>query len=850
MTETTTQTLSDHTPVMQQYLGFKVQHPDKLLFFRMGDFYELFYEDARKAARLLDIALTRRGQSAGAPIPMAGVPYHAAESYLARLIKLGESVVICEQIGEPVPGKGPVERRITRIITPGTVIDDGMLDERADNLLVALHQQENLHGLAILDLSCGRLILMELPDDEALLGELERLRPAEIIISENITFTHLLDKKFTLTRRPPWHFSVDAALPLLKDQFGSNHLEGLGCADRMTAVAATGALLQYTRATQDSTLPHIRSLCVERREDIIILDANSRRNLEIDITLSGKKDHTLLRVMDTTATAMGGRLLRRWLHAPLRDHTTLRLRHASVNALIHNRQYTALQDLLRTICDLERGLARIALKSARPRDLTQLRDTLQVLPQIKQHLAGFDTPFLQQLAAQIQDFSKTQTLLERALVESPPQTVRDGGVIASGYDQELDELRHLSSAADTFLLELEARERERTGLSSLKVGYNRVHGFYIEISRAQHHQPLPADYTRRQTLKSTERYITPELKSFEDRVLGAQERALAREKYLYEALLEQLHPELEQMLSAARAVAETDVLVCFAERAIMLDLTQPEFTDLPEILIEGGRHPVIEQVQSGPFIANDLVLNRERSLLIITGPNMGGKSTYMRQTALIVILAHIGAFVPADRACLGPVDRIFTRIGASDDLAAGQSTFMVEMTETANILNNATPRSLVLMDEIGRGTGTRDGLALAWATAEYLARVSGALCLFATHFFELTALEEQLDNVANVHLQAVEHGEEIIFLHAVKPGPASQSYGLQVAHLAGVPKQVIERARKHLETGSAPQPEITPYTDLFAASHPVLDRLATIKPDELTPRQALELIYQLKKDQG
>jgi len=840
---------SEHTPVIQQYLGFKSQHPDKLLFFRMGDFYELFYDDARKAARLLDITLTSRGQSAGEPIPMAGVPFHAAESYLARLIRMGESVVICEQTGDPIPGKGPVERKIVRIMTPGTVTEDGMLDERQDNLLIAIHTEGKSYGLAVLDISCGRMLIMELDDQESLISELERLKPAEILISESSRLDKIFLKTFKITSYPDWGFHLDTAVSLIQQQFAVNNLSGLGCEHMSLAVAATGCLLHYTRETQGSDLPHIHSLRVELREDSIILDANSRRNLELDTSISGNKDHSLLRVIDSTSTVMGGRKLRRWINRPIRDRQILHLRQAAVESLIENRNFIAFHDPLRAIADMERILARIALKSARPRDLIQLRNALGILPGIKLLLSNIDTPLLQEINSRIHDFTETHTLLNQALVNEPPVTIRDGGVIAKDYDKSLDELRVLSTNAGDYLLDLENRERRRSGLSTLKVGYNRVHGYYIEISRNQSGN-IPEDYIRRQTLKATERYITPELKTFEDKILSAQEKALTREKWLYEALLEKLHPQLEKLVEASNAVAELDVLVCFAERAVSLNLNTPQLTDKPGIFIEDGRHPVVELMLSKPFIPNNVYLNPERSLLIITGPNMGGKSTYMRQTALIVILAHIGSCVPAGKAIIGPVDRIFTRIGASDDLAGGQSTFMVEMTETANILNNATAQSLVLMDEIGRGTGTRDGLALARAAVEHLAGASAAMTMFATHFFELTDLPEYLDNAANVHLEAVEHGDEIVFLHVVKDGPASQSYGLQVARLAGVPKPVITQAKDHLEKkdqshGHERSEQQT--NDMFHEVHPLDKILAGIDPDQLSPKQALELIYQLKK---
>lgn len=838
----------EHTPVIQQYLGFKSQYPDKLLFFRMGDFYELFYEDARKVSRLLDITLTRRGQSAGKPIPMAGVPYHAVESYLARLIRMGESVVICEQTGDPLKTKGPVERKIVRIITPGTVTDENMLEERLDTLLLAIHvTPKNQFGLAILDISCGRLVVMELDSQDALHGELQRLKPAEILISDSQGLDRILEKTFTITRRPEWHFEKESAVNLIKQQFGISDLSGFGCEKMPAAISATGCLLLYTQETRCNNLPHIHTIRTENREDCIILDSVSRRNLELDSGISGNKEHCLLRVIDTTSTAMGGRMLYRWLQRPVRDHQMLRLRHAAVDALVTNKHFIDFHELLRSISDIERIISRIALKSAKPGDLVQLRDSLAILPDVKKRLMDIDTPLIDQINFDIKDFSSTHRLLESALVEAPPQTIRDGGVFARGYDTELDELKELSENASEFLFELEKRERKRTGYSTLKVGFNRVHGYYIEVSRTQG-KKVPDNYIRRQTLKSTERFITPELKEYEDKVLSAREKALAREKYLFDNLLELLCKHIETLQITSKAVAELDVLVCFAERAVTLNLNQPLLTDDPGIVIKGGRHIVVEQIQSSPFIANDLALKPDASLQIITGPNMGGKSTYMRQNALIVILAHIGCYVPADRAIIGPIDRIFTRIGASDDLASGRSTFMVEMTETANILNNATANSLVLMDEIGRGTGTRDGLALARACAEYLAKESQSLSMFATHFFELTDLPEYISSAKNVHLDVVEHGDEIIFLHAVKDGPASQSYGLQVAKLAGIPDSVIKQAGEHLHMPEAIQTQQNnAKKDLFDDIHPALRKLQTIEPDELSPKQALDILYSLKK---
>jgi DNA mismatch repair protein MutS len=841
---------AQHTPMMQQYLRIKAAHPDVLLFYRMGDFYELFFDDARKASRLLDITLTARGQSAGEPVPMAGVPYHAVDPYLARLIGLGESVALCEQIGDPATGKGPVERRVVRIVTPGTVTDEALLEERHDTLLVALHHGDKRFGLASLDLGGGRFTLLEVDGLDALQGELERLRPAELLVSEDFPHAAVLEGRRGLRRQAPWHFDIESATRLLCAQFGTRDLTGFGCQDALLAIAAAGCLLHYLHDTQRSSLPHVRGLLLEHPTDSILLDAASRRNLELETNLSGGTDYTLVWVLDRTATAMGSRCLRRWINRPLRDPHPLRARHHAVRALQTDRGYAAVQLVLRGIGDMERILARVALKSARPRDLAQLRTSLAALPALHAGLPRQESPLLTTLAQQTGQYPGLCELLTRAIVGHPPMLVRDGGVIAPGYDDELDELRALQKNAGQYLLDLETRERERSGISTLRVNYNRVHGYYIEVTRAQS-QHVPADYQRRQTLKGAERYITPELKLFEDRALSANDRALARECMLYDALLEILLPHLPALQTTAAAIAELDVLGNFAERADSLDWNMPELVHTPELCIEAGRHPVVEQTISTPFVTNDIQLHPKRRMLVITGPNMGGKSTYMRQVALLTLLAHIGSFVPAKRAVLGPVDRIFTRIGASDDLASGRSTFMVEMTETANILRNATPQSLILMDEIGRGTSTFDGLSLAWACAMHLVTEVRAFTLFATHYFELTTLAETVEDLANVHLDAIEHGDTIVFLHAVKDGPANQSYGLHVAALAGVPHTVIELARRRLtelEADRLPAPR-TAQLPLFTPAlekHPVLDAVSALNPDQLSPREALEILYKLK----
>ncbi len=860
-----------HTPMMQQYLRIKAQHPEVLLFYRMGDFYEMFYDDARRAAALLDIALTQRGASAGAPIPMAGVPAVTLDAYLAKLVRKGESVAICEQRGEPGKTKGPMEREVVRIVTPGTVTDEALLDERRDNLLASVYGTAGRFGLAWLDLSAGRFSVMELDGIAALDAEIERLRPAEILAPDGAQppvgdTAGAAERPWRL--RAPWHFDVESATRALTEQFHTRDLEGFGCADKPLGIAAAGALLAYVRDTQKAALPHLLSLTTEQRDAALIMDPATRRNLELDESLAGKPELTLAGVFDRTATAMGGRLLRRWLHRPLRDHATLRLRYHAVGTLIDAARHVALADMLRAVGDLERILARVALRSARPRDLTQLRAALGSLPALRRSLGSMleqsQSPLLQALADSLSDHLEEHAVLAKAIAETPSHTLRDGGVIAPGYDAELDELRLLGGNTEQFLLDLETRERERSGLSSLKLGFNRVQGFFIEVNRSQADR-VPADYLRRQTVKSSERFITPELKSFEDKVLGARDRALARERELYESLLELLTNRLAALQQTTAAIAELDVLTCFAERATVLDCARPELVAHPMLKIDQGRHPVVERASREPFIANDLCFDDARRMLIITGPNMGGKSTYMRQAALIVILAHIGCYVPAKRAVLGPLDRIFTRIGASDDLAGGRSTFMLEMTETANILNNATAQSLVLMDEVGRGTSTFDGLSLAWACAAFIARKLRAFTLFATHYFELTSLATEAPGVANVHVEAVEHGERLVFLHSVKEGPANQSYGLQVAALAGIPKTVtaqarrylteLERERDALRSKASPQTELPLFVPPSAAPPPlpppevtaVLEALRAIDPDAVTPRQALELLFKLKQ---
>lgn len=840
--------------MMQQYLRIKGEYPDMLLFYRMGDFYELFFDDAKRAAPLLDITLTARGKSGGNAIPMAGVPYHAVEGYLAKLVRQGESVAICEQIGDPATSKGPVERRVTRVVTPGTLTDEALLAESRDNLVASVFSDREGIGLAWLDLAGGRFRLTEPGDAEALAGELERLRPAEIIVDEEQSLEYSKRDAVRVTSRPPWHFDLDSARRLLCSQFQTQDLSGFGCDAFPRGVAAAGALLQYVNDTQKAALPHLTSITVELPDDAVIMDGPTRRNLELEESLSGQREHTLAGVMDHCQSPMGSRLLRRWLQRPLRNTTVLRARYQALQTLILNRLVDTLQDTLHGVGDVERILSRVALRSARPRDLRQLMLALTRVPEIRHTLKNVDSPLLASLAEQIQNHSREKDLLQKALIDNPPMLISHGGVIADGYDDELDDLRAIAKNADQYLIDLEKREKERTGISTLKLGYNRVHGYYIEISKSRADK-APADYVRRQTLKGAERYITPELKEFEDKVLSARERALSREKILYEGLIDALTTVLPTLQTTAAGIAELDVLVCLAGRAEALNLCQPEIVAEPCLEISGGRHLVVEQVIETPFVANDLSLNDQQRLMVITGPNMGGKSTYMRQAALIVILAHIGSFVPADSLRIGAIDRIFTRIGASDDLAGGRSTFMVEMTETATILNNATEQSLVLMDEIGRGTSTFDGLSLAWAAAHHMGKTVRAFTLFATHYFELTALAVEIPECVNVHLDATEHKGQLVFLHAVRPGPANQSYGLQVAALAGVPRPVIRRAKSYLASLETHRDLEHPQTQLpfSAALKPeaqadeLRDALNDIDPDTMTPRDALDVLYSLKR---
>ncbi|WAL84440.1 DNA mismatch repair protein MutS [Pandoraea sp. XJJ-1] len=883
------------TPMMQQYTRIKADHPNMLVFYRMGDFYELFHDDAAKAARLLDLTLTARGQSGGQPIRMAGVPHHAVEQYLGKLVKLGESVAICEQIGDPATAKGPVERKVVRIVTPGTLTDAALLSDKVDQYLLAVHMpparraSERVAGLAWLSLASGELRLMEVAADK-LPRELERIRPAETLVPDSALEAFEGFSLGTTTRVPDWHFDTAAGTQRLRDQLGVASLTAFGCDGLNPALGAAGALLQYAAATQGQSLRHVQSLNVEREAAYIGLDAATRRNLELTETLRGTESPTLLSLLDTCGTTMGSRLMRHWLHHPMRDQQVPQSRQLAIATLLEGPgTWRALHSELRHVADVERITARLALLTARPRDLSSLRDALRRLPELHTTLRAVEarSPLLAMLHEDLAIPEAALAMLTGAIAEEPAAMLRDGGVIARGHDADLDELRDISENCGQFLIDLETRERARTGINNLRVEFNKVHGFYIEVTRGQTDK-VPDDYRRRQTLKNAERYITPELKTFEDKALSAQERSLAREKLLYDALMQALLPHITEFKRIAQALAQLDVLAALAERAETLGWVKPELVEDRVVDIRQGRHPVVER-QVERFIANDCSLGDARRLLLITGPNMGGKSTFMRQTALIALLAYVGGYVPAEAVRLGPLDAIFTRIGASDDLAGGRSTFMVEMTESAAILHTATDQSLVLMDEIGRGTSTFDGLALAWAIARHLLGHNRSYTLFATHYFELTQLPDEFAQCANVHLSAVEHGEGIVFLHAVQDGPASQSYGLQVAQLAGVPMPVIRAARKHLALleQQALDPA-APQLDLFAPRAPVdagvddpsedaldsasngplvtqgsrgsthsaaaldpaaeatLARLSQIDPDELRPREALELLYELR----
>ena len=834
--------------MIQQYLRIKAEYPDMLLLYRMGDFYELFFDDAKHAATLLDLTLTHRGQSNGKPIAMAGVPYHAIENYLARLLKKGESVAICEQIGDPATSKGPVERKVVRIITPGTVTDEALLDAKSENILLAIHQLKSQFGLAWVDLSEGRFHLLQVEDEAELNAELTRLAPTEILTSESLTNLTLLNTHLT-KKRPQWDFDIARAKEQIKKQFNTASLKAFGEESFPLAIPAAGCLLSYLETTQRQALPHLTTITLEQGDDFLTLDAATQRHLELFENNQGDSKYTLLAILDKTACTMGARLMRRWLARPLRQHTAIQRRQQAIQELIQHKQDLLLHPLLKQVADIQRIISRIALKSARPRDLVQLRTTLALLPELNRALQSNQAMQLQQIKKQISPLPQLLEILENALVDTPPMLIRDGGVIATGFDEALDELRELGENASNKLQVLEQQEKERTGIATLKFGFNRVHGYYIEISRAQA-EKAPDNYQRKQTLKNVERYITPELKAFEEKVLSAESKALAREKWLYEHLLDVIHQSITPLNQIAKALAALDVITTLAERAQSLQWACPELSQKPGIIINRGRHPVIEQILQEQFIANDVNLTPKENMLLITGPNMGGKSTYMRQTALIVLLSHIGSFVPASAAQIGPVDKIFTRIGASDDLASGRSTFMVEMTETAHILRQATNQSLVLIDEIGRGTSTHDGMALAYACCAHLANAIKAYTLFSTHYFELTALQEQFPSIHNVHLSASLTSGKIVFLYQVESGHASRSYGLEVAALAGIPQSVLTTAKQHLQQAEQqPIGKVPPTTEISEPlPNPLTQKIDALEVDNLSPREALDFLYALKRD--
>ncbi len=842
-----------HTPMMQQFLKIKADYQDMLLFYRMGDFYELFFEDAKQAARLLDITLTQRGQSAGKPIPMAGIPYHAADNYLAKLVKQGLSVAICEQVEAPGSGKGPVKREVVRIITPGTITEEALLDARNDNLLLAIFAEKNVWALAYLSMGSGDFYVQRINDYTTLLAQLSRLKPSEILVSES---SQLVDdlSDYTLQQRPPWDFDADSAFDLLTRLYKVHDLGGFGIETGDAVLPAAGALLQYIMHTQKVDLQHLKPPRLEQLHDYLHIDAQSRKNLEIDHHPDNKDQLTLCGFLDHCSTPMGSRLLRARLKQPLRDNKTLNQRLDLIEAFINQAEYESCQSHLKSIGDMQRMVSRISLKTARPRDLTGLKEALFCARDIQQQLNASEHSVLTKLARSLKIHKDIAEHLQKAVKDNPPVVIRDGGVIADGFDPQLDELRTISSDAGQYLLDFESKAQEKTGIKALKVGYNRVHGYYIEVSK-QHSEKVPDHYIRRQTLKAVERYTTPELKEFEQKVLSSKEKALAYEKQLYAELLDYFSPFISDLQETAEILSEIDAACNLASHAVLHHYCRPELNEDINIEIVQGRHPVVEYHLDNPFEANDLAMDNKRRMHMITGPNMGGKSTYMRQSALIVLLAKAGSFVPAQKAVIGDIDRIFTRIGAGDDLSRGRSTFMVEMSETATILHQATRNSLVLMDEIGRGTSTYDGLSLAYACANHLAKENCALCLFATHYFELTELAHELNGVINVHLTAIEHDNRIVFLHKVKKGAASKSYGIQVAALAGLPEKTLQQARhylKHLEQSEHTQSK---QMSLFDAAQqapiktepPAYEAyLRQLNPDELSPRQALDKLYEIR----
>lgn len=856
--------LSQHTPMMKQYLGFKKDFPDTFLFYRMGDFYELFYDDACQVSQLLNISLTTRGESAGRPIPMAGVPHHAVDNYLARLIKMGYSAVICEQIGEAAPGKGPVERAITRVITPGTLSDEILLDENRDNILLCIHNYKKKYHIAYADIGRGRLAFIPELNREEALSEWSRLRPSEVLLCEDEDIE--VPEDITPRCLPKWYYDYDSALYLIKEYYQVLSTDGFGLYADCPALPAIGCLLQYLYDTHKTQIPDLGAPILEKQSSYLILDAVSRRNLELEYTLQGNEKRSLVGILNQARTSGGRRLLRRWLNQPLRDHQAINERLDAVSHWLDDTKREQWFAQLKETADIERIVSRIALKTARPQDLLNLRRTLDVLPSLYEHLQTLpDHALKNQFADQLIQHEALNKLLHKALVKELPLNSKNGGIIASGYWEELDKLRHISYDSHVLLSEMEKQERECSGLDNLRINFNRVHGYYIELSHRDA-EKAPSHYQRKQTLKNCERYITPQLKELEEKILTAHDEALQLEKELYQQLLERLNEHRESLRICAFALALFDTLSTFAELAERYAYTRPRFFTGQGMHIRQGRHPVIERIdQNTAFVENDLCFNEEQRMFIVTGPNMGGKSTYMRQNALIIIMAHAGCYVPAKSADIGLVDRIFTRIGASDDLSGGRSTFMVEMHETANILNNAGMHSFVIMDEIGRGTSTFDGLSIAWAAALHLVEHNKSMSLFATHYFEMTELAEQNTHIGNLHLSAEEHNQHIVFLHRVEEGAASQSYGIQVARLAGVPRRVLQNAEKklaELEYESQYSEENLSYhkqMDLFVNQSTenkkephskeveLSEEINKLHLDEMTPKQALETLYQLKQ---
>ncbi|CCG19185.1 DNA mismatch repair protein MutS [Taylorella asinigenitalis 14/45] len=853
------------TPMMQQYFNLKSQAGDDvLLMFRMGDFYEMFYDDAQLASRILNLTLTKRGHTGGNDIPMAGIPVQSLDQYLSRLVASGLSVAIGEQVGDPASSKGPVERKLVRIITPGTITDENLLPQKSDSLILCIYSKGVHSGITWLNLANGDFASSEILS-KSLDQELYRLSPAEIIVPESSNYK--FSYKCTITKVPDWHFDLKECTLRLKEFFKIDDLSvfGLGVEASLNIISA-GCLLRYIVKTQNENLGHIKKIYIESESRFLGLDPFTRKNLELTESLSSSKGPTLFSTLDNCETGMGSRLLRNWIHNPLKNNSEINERQTNVSQFLQptNEEFSisqilkTLKDQLKPITDIERLSSRVAMLTIKPKELAKLRDSLHTLEVVRKFLLEN----YGNLSINLECIPKAEELkeyLSRAIATEPSTQIRDGGVIAKGFDAELDDLRNTSSNNGSFLLEYETKLKEATGISLLRVEYNRVQGFFIEIpkSRAEN---VPDTFRRKQTLKNVERFTTPELKQWEDKILSADERALKREKYLYDEILQNIQIWVSLLQDIAKLVASIDVYSALAYHAYNNNWIKPELVEGTSIAIEQGRHPVVERTIE-KFTANDCFLNSENRMQIITGPNMGGKSTYMRQTALIVLLARMGSYVPAESASIGEVDAIFTRIGASDDLAGGRSTFMVEMIEAASILTNSTNGSLVLMDEIGRGTSTYDGLSLAWAIACRLLNHNKSLTLFATHYFELTRLVDEYKGIANVHLSAVETSDGLVFMHEVHDGPANKSYGIQVAQKAGLPMAVIKQAQNVLERlnqSNSSQMDLfdTQVSDIDVSFEDpaetrdkfknLQDFISDIDPDELSPREALETLYRLK----